>query len=435
MDRTAKNPGALGPNIVQVGVIGLIIFSPLPAASVHGWSILVIQLAALGLTAVFLLTGGRESQDLQRGSPLKAVKYFFFGFWIFVLFQCLPLPKFLVGALSPGTRAFLEQYRPDYSSLKFFSFSLSPSISLQSALALLPYFLIGFLIVKAIKKRSQVVRLFYVLFLMGVFEAIYGLFGLFSKSRFVSGTFINRNHFAGYLEMMIPVGLGLLLAREGRGKKAFVSSLVISSGVIVMSLALLFSRSRSGAVILVIVFVLFLFLFPKKILLVVVVILIIVLSVYVGMDSTLQRFSWDYLQKDSRIGIWNQAWDVFTDYPFFGSGLGTFGVMYSATEADGETFTVAHAHNDYLEFLSELGIIGMGLLLGGMVLFLVACSRKWREQGNPSMRGFCFGGFVSVLALSLHGLTDFNLQIPSNILLFSVVLSLTYAAVSVKHPD
>jgi O-antigen ligase len=312
---------------------------------------------------------------------------------------------------------------------------LSPSISLQSALALLPYFLIGFLIVKAIKKRSQVVRLFYVLFLMGVFEAIYGLFGLFSKSRFVSGTFINRNHFAGYLEMMIPVGLGLLLAREGRGKKAFVSSLVISSGVIVMSLALLFSRSRSGAVILVIVFVLFLFLFPKKILLVVVVILIIVLSVYVGMDSTLQRFSWDYLQKDSRIGIWNQAWDVFTDYPFFGSGLGTFGVMYSATEADGETFTVAHAHNDYLEFLSELGIIGMGLLLGGMVLFLVACSRKWREQGNPSMRGFCFGGFVSVLALSLHGLTDFNLQIPSNILLFSVVLSLTYAAVSVKHPD
>jgi O-antigen ligase len=438
MDRTVGP----GQRIVQIGLLGLIVFSPLPAASVPDWSVLVIQLLVLVLTAAAFISAEREPPDLQQKSRLKGVRYLFVGLWGFVLIQCLPLPKFLVHWFSPGTYSFFERYLPDFSRMHFASFSLAPAISLKSALALLPYFLTGFLIVKTIKKRSQILLLFSALFLMGVFEAVYGLLDYFRGSPIVSGTFINRNHFAGYLEMVIPVGLGLMLVREGRGKRAFAKSLVFASGVVIMSLALLLSRSRSGMVILAIVFFLFFFFhfwYKKrakeqkrggKILLVSVVIIILILSLYIGVGSTLQRFSRDSILREGRLGIWVHTWKIFTDFPLFGSGLGTFAVLGPVTEADGQLIKTSHAHNDYLEFLSELGVVGMGMLSGGVIYLLVLCFREWRKKEDALMKGLGFGGLVSVLSMSLHGLTDFNLHIPANILLFSVVLSLSYVTVT-----
>lgn len=438
----SKISNRIWQKIIQFGLIGLIIFSPLPAASVHDWSLLVIQLTVLFLMGGYFLTTEKEGPDRQRKNKPRWPVYLFFGFWGFILLQCIPLPKFLVKILSPQTFVFQQQYVPDFSSLKFISLSLAPSISVKSALALLPYFLIGFLIVKSIKKRSQIVLMFWVLFIMGVFESIYGLSGLFGHSNFVSGTFVNRNHFAGYMEMMIPIGLGLMLSWEDSGKKALVSRLVISLGVIVMSLALIFTRSRSGVIILVLIFVLFLslnFIHPGKqkgqkrgvkIFLISVFVIIILLSLYFGVDSTLKRFSIDHLIRESRLDIWGHTLDIVADFPIFGSGLGTFVLLSPVMEADGELIKTSHAHNDYLEFLSELGIAGMVLLMGGVFFLFVSCFLKWRETKHPLMKGLGLGGIVAVFSLLVHGLTDFNLQIPSNILLFSVVLSLTFVTVT-----
>jgi O-antigen ligase len=434
MDR----PVDVSQRFVLFGLVCLIVFSPLPAASVQGWSVLVIQLAVLGLLTVFFLTAKKETADPQGPSPLRGARYVFIAFWGFVVWQCLPLPKFVVKTLSPGAHAFFQQFKPGFSSMSFSSFSLAPSITLKSGLALLPYFLIGFLIVKSIKSRASIVCLFSLIFFMGVLEASYGLFRLFRGSPVVSGTFVNRNHFAGYLEMVIPVGIGLILARKDRGKRALFQSVVLFAGVVVMALALLLSRSRSGVIILIFIFLFFLLLYNEKrqaqkrgvaILLISLFIVIVILSLYVGVDATFQRFSWDYLLKESRLGIWDRTWDVFTDFPLFGSGLGTFGALYPVREADGVLIQTSHAHNDYLEFLSELGIVGMGLLLGGVVFVLVFCFRKWHAREDALGRGLGFGGLASALSLLLHGLTDFNFQIPANILLFSAVLALTCAAV------
>ena len=326
--------------------------------------------------------------------------------------------------------------------MKFISLSLAPSISLKSGLALLPYFLVGFLIVKSIKKRSQIVRLFSVIFIVGIFESVYGLAALFGDSNLVTGTFINRNHFAGYMEMMIAIGLGLMLFLEDSGKKTSISRLVISLGVIVMSLALIFSRSRSGVLILVLIFVLFLSLNimhtkirkdhkrGAKILLVSIFIIIIILSLFFGVDSILQRFSMDNLIRESRLDIWGHTLGVVADFPVFGSGLGTFVLLYPVMEADGEIIKTSHAHNDYLEYLSELGITGVILLIGGIFYIFVSCFLKWRESRHPLVKGLGLGGMVAVFSLLVHGFTDFNFQIPSNILLFSIVLSLTFVTVT-----
>ena len=428
--------------MIELGLIGLIIFSPLPAASVHDWSILVIQLTVLILMVGYFIATDKEGPDLQRKNTPRWPNWLFFGFWGFVLFQCIPLPKFLVKILSPQTFVFQQQYVPDFSSMKFISLSLAPSISLKSGLALLPYFLVGFLIVKSIKKRSQIVRLFSVIFIVGIFESVYGLAALFGDSNLVTGTFINRNHFAGYMEMMIAIGLGLMLFLEDSGKKTSISRLVISLGIIVMSLALIFSRSRSGVLILVLIFVLFFSLNimhtkirkdhkrGAKILLISIFIIIIILSLFFGVDSILQRFSMENLIRESRLDIWGQTLGIVADFPVFGSGLGTFVLLYPVMEADGEIIKTSHAHNDYLEYLSELGITGVILLIGGIFYIFVSCFLKWRESRHPLVKGLGLGGMVAVFSLLVHGFTDFNFQIPSNILLFSIVLSLTFVTVT-----
>ena len=87
-----------------------------------------------------------------------------------------------------------------------------------------------------------------------------------------------------------------------------------------------------------------------------------------------------------------------------------------------------HAHNDYLEYLAELGGMGFLLLLGGILTMLVFSFLMWRVRRHPEVKGLVLGGMVAVVAMLIHSITDFNLHIPANMMLFALVLSLTIAA-------
>jgi O-antigen ligase len=394
---------------------------------------------------------------------LKWPRILFFGFWIYIAFQMLPLPKFLTRILSPGAFNFRQLYAPNFSSATFFSVSLVPSQTLKAALALLSYFLMGYLIFKIIKRRSQIVRVFYVIFMMGVFEAFYGMLQYYGFStRFISGTFVSRNHFAGYLEMIIPIGLALIFIRMDLlsftrlswkekliklAEKKTAISLLMLLGVILMSLALVFSRSRSAAVLLIFIYIFFFFLslisvrknkeHEKKIRIVLVSVFIIIFcfSFYVGMDTTFERFSMERLAKESRLGIWENSLKLLAGYPVLGTGLGTFAALFPNMEGDGKLAKISHAHNDYLEYLIETGVIGFGLLFGGILIIFWACFKFWIRKRHPVMQGLGMGGLVAIAAILIHSITDFNLHIQCNMMLFAVILSLTLVSVTYKPSD
>ncbi|UCE43357.1 MAG: O-antigen ligase family protein [Candidatus Aminicenantes bacterium] len=451
--------------------MGLIIFSPLPAASVHEWSILVIQLTVIILMICFFLIKEKPRCNERLSKTLRWPKVLFIGFWIFLFFQIIPLPKFLTKILSPGTYAFQKLHAPDFSSIKFMSVSLVPSISLKTALALLSYFLIGFLIVMTIKKRSQIIRLCSVICVMGIFEAAYGLFGLYSRNlhifsyenkmalNYASGTFLNRNHFAGYLEMIIPITIGLIISQVGMmpfspviwkeklvrlSERKIAVSILLALGVILMSLALIFSRSRTATVLLAFIFVVFVlhaFLNLKrnglqnkatKIFIISIFIIILFLSFYIGRDTIFQRFAVRHFQNEGRPAIWANTLKIIYDYPIFGSGLGTFAALFPIMEADGEISIITHAHNDYLEYMSDVGAVGFFLFFGGIFFILIQCANIWKRRIHPLARALGIGGIIAIISLLLHGVTDFNLQIPSNMLLFSVILSITLVTVTRK---
>jgi O-antigen ligase len=451
-------------NIIDYGLLGLLVFAPLPAASVYEWSVLVIQLAVLIMMAAYILMREKPRANEFLSQALKWPRILFLGFFAFVFVQVIPLPKFLVGLFSPAAQDFQRLYAFDFPKIKFLSFSIIPSYTFQRALELVAYFFLGFLVIRTVTRRYQIQRLFAVIIAMGVFEAFYGLFELYSKSPrilfyrkvynldSVTGTFVNRNHFSGYLEMIIPLAIGLMVARISlfssespgwRGKllrlseKGLSTNILISAGIVLMAVGIVFSKSRSGVFVLIFAFILFFGLgglysnmprFRKKWIrtfLSVALIGIISVSLYVGVNATLERFSLDRLLHEGRPAYWANALRTFSSYPLLGTGLGTYGAMAPNLDSESGPVAIVHAHNDHLEYLSELGIIGFSLLLGGILFGLIVSFAVWGMRRNPEVKGLALGGIISIVCIMVHGLTDFNLHIPANMVLFSVALPLT----------
>ncbi|MCK5643627.1 MAG: O-antigen ligase family protein, partial [Gammaproteobacteria bacterium] len=155
-------------------------------------------------------------------------------------------------------------------------------------------------------------------------------------------------------------------------------------------------------------------------------------ALYIGIDSVIERFNMDNLLREARPVFWKQTVDIVGDFPLFGTGLGTFAFVYPVYEEVPSSGFLSHAHNDYLEYLSELGIIGFAILLGGILYLLVNSILRWRERHHPQVKGIALGGIISIIVMLLHSISDFNLHIPANMLLFSVVLSLTVVTVFYK---
>lgn len=467
-DQTSSSRDRICGKIIEYGLLGLIIFTPLPAASVYGWSILVIQIAVLIMMIAYILMGEKPQTNELLSRSLKWPKILFLGLFILIFVQIVPLPKFFIRIFSPSAYFFQQQYSIDFSEIKLLSFSLIPHHTLREGLELLAYFLVGFLIIKTLTRRGQIIRIFSVLIAIGVFEAFYGMFELYNKNPrilfykkiyyldAVTGTFVNRNHLSGYLEMIIPLAIGLIIAKGKlfslRGlkwrdavlrlsEKGFSAYLLSSLAIIIMSLGIIFSKSRSGVFLVVFSFILIFgltaFYFRRsnyqqkwtRNFISVLFFIIIFISLYVGIGATLERFSPDELFSEWRPLFWANTMEIFKDFPLVGSGLGTFASLYPDKDADGELVRLYHAHNDYLEYLSELGIIGIVFLFGGILYMLVNSFLVWRERRHPEVKGLALGGITAVICILIHSITDFNLHIPANMLLFSIVLSLTSVTV------
>jgi O-antigen ligase len=150
------------------------------------------------------------------------------------------------------------------------------------------------------------------------------------------------------------------------------------------------------------------------------------ISLYVGVGAAIERFALDKVLHEGRPNVWANTLGIARDFPLFGSGLGTFDAVYPAYELRNLDRHYSHAHNDYLEYLAEIGFIGMLLLMGGILFLLYTTFRVWRERKNPEVKGLVMGGIVAVICMLIHSIADFNLHIPANMLLFTAVLTLVY---------
>ena len=307
------------------------------------------------------------------------------------------------------------------------SLSIVPSATLATGLFLAALFILGFLVLRTVHRGRQIRTILAVIVGSGVFQALYGLFELtrddprilFYRKVFspdsVTGTFVNRNHFSGYLEMIVPLALGLAIARMNMmtfGVKGFREKLLLwtSKGIlvnvlilaaaVVMSLAIVLSNSRSGLVVL--GFTVFLFLgfsvaafsrtgfrqpwIGKTVR--ATFLCVTILAVSVGVGSTIRRFALDDLLHEDRPQYWANTVEIIGDFPLFGTGLGTFASAYDAYEkTSASEMQLVHAHNDFLEYAAELGLVGTVLLIGGVLYLAVSAYLAWREAAERAGAG------------------------------------------------
>lgn len=136
----------------------------------------------------------------------------------------------------------------------------------------------------------------------------------------------------------------------------------------------------------------------------------------------------------SRSAVWRDTLAIFKDFPYFGTGLGTFSHIFPVYKTVPITGFFTHAENDYLQLASETGIIGV--LLG--FLFLVGLFwlglRTLAKINDGLLAGVLIGSLGACVAILLHSMVDFNLYIPANALLFTLMVSLIVCIARAEVP-
>ncbi|MBU1962853.1 MAG: O-antigen ligase family protein [Gammaproteobacteria bacterium] len=341
-----------------------------------------------------------------------------------------------------------------WATLSIDPFASWSGFQLSSALIL-----IFLLTIQFASNRQRIRGLGYAIVLSGVFQAVYGAYmtlsganhGLFLEyylnNDVATGTFINRNHLAGYLEMALAVGIGLLIAelRGGEGSNGwrqrvrgwihlvFSTKARIRLYLVLMVIALVLTHSRGGNsaffISMLVAGVIGLILSrhaPKSTVILLaslVVIDILIVGTFFGVEKVAQRLEETRLERETRDEVDIYSIKLVGDHPLTGTGLGSFYGAFMPYKGDDVLLYYDHAHNDYLEFASETGWIGLGLLGLLVAVSFVSALIAQARRHDPLMRGISFAVIMGVIALLIHSSVDYNLQIPANAATFMVLLA------------
>ena len=254
----------------------------------------------------------------------------------------------------------------------------------------------------------------------------------------LGGPFVNRNHFAGCMEMLIPIPAALALSRAMRGE----ARLFCGFAAAIMSIAEVASLSRGGMISLAsgLIFLAAMLAWRRRdpshperhsarglrpaFVIMVILGAIAAGIIWIGADfDVLKRITDEPLttgMPTDRRGVWGDTLTMFEAHPMLGVGLGAFETVYPIYGRGDGTLLIEYAHNDYLQVLSDAGVVGGALALWFIIVVFrsVAAALKSRDA---LVSGFALGGGAGIFAILVHSLFDFNLQIPSNSLLFLVL--------------
>ena len=395
----------------------------------------------------------------------------FFALWVTI--QMIPLPSWVVAVLSPARVSGSGYENMTPGAITWMTISIDSHNTLVSLLQFLAYlsaFVLAAHLYESRKKSNLIVR---ALIILGCLEAGYGIFQYLTgwnkiftyTNKFDAGnafgTYVNRNDFAGLLEMVMPLILARALysfekryeyARGGRGgafpQRDSLNFQMVFYVVLLalMSVALVFSRSRAGilSALLSLIFVLLLaqVKLRRKSWLVLVVLFftfVIGYATWIGLGPVLERFervaSPTLLEAQSRTAIWKGTVATIRDFPLTGTGLGTYGLAYRHYQTTVLAYYVDHAHNDYLEFAEGTGVVGLGLVFLPILYLVIRMVTSFLNSSHRYRRQTLLACIGSTSALLMHSLTDFNLHIPANAFVFAIVLGVGYKAACVEPKE
>ncbi len=394
---------------VFFGTFGLLLFGPLAFGTTEPWSIFVQQTGAAILLFVWLFSQVRTGALEIFPNPLFAPMLAFAGI---VVIQLL-------------TRR---------TSYRYATYS--------HAMTYMAYGILCFLTVQCLRRTRQVKLMATIFSAYGFVVAMFAVLQSVSSNGkvywlrtprfggFIYGPYVNRNHYAGLMEMLVPIPLVLALSQNARGGRrgmALIAAAVMASTIFlsgsrggmlaftaemcVLAAVLTYHRRGPGSVRLISGF------------LAVLIIMLLWLggSSFIDRVATLDSNPRHEISAALRLTIAADAVRMFSQRPVLGWGLGTFAEVYPQFQSVFPDATIDQAHNDYLQLLVEMGSVGFAIILWfivSMYRHAIAKIRGWDHDLNGSVALAALLGCTGIL---VHSFVDFNLQIPSNAALFYVL--------------
>lgn len=381
------------------------------------------------------------------------------------LLQLTPLPSTLAGFLG-GEMQELYALLPGGAGKAHAYLSVDRGATFSGFLRQCALVAVFASILVLVGSAKRLLAMMILLTAVGFAQALYGLvlllgggeLGMWSPGQTgdaVSGTYVNQNHFAGLMEVAIPAACGLLMSyRSERGVISgtrdvarYVSELMFGQrglilfSVLIMSGALILTTSRGGIGSLAIGIVVATAIAVSQKGMRARELRVGAIAVVLALISVSWLGAGQFSEKLKSAGLSsNRAqqrevnYRIIEDNALTGTGVGSYRWVFPIykDERFGGYF-YEHAHNDYLEVLSEQGIVGFFLLVAGTVLLLARIARAFAQRRDSLARGALFASIAGCISLMVHGLVDFNLQIPANATYFFVLLAMGAAACGIRR--
>jgi len=414
-----------------------IILSALAYGTVHYWALAVFFLGAVVMLILWLIDGW--TLGTLRIS-LNVLQLPLLGMLLLGLIQLLPLRN--PDSIGISSVPFVKSLSLDPYSTRFILIQVT---------ALLIYFSASLVFIDSPQRLRLLVR---TITIFGFLLAIFGLTQSFTTSKVywirelpqsqAFGPFINRHHFAGYMELALAVPLGLLFSGSLEKEKRFIYLFAVG----LMGVALIMTNSRGGLISL-IAEILFLVAVggfrrsskkrksPQRTsgfktaairagLALAMVVVVFGAVALLGGDNALTRLLGSLNTDDPTAGrahFWAVTVDIIKTHPLLGIGLGAFSVVYTGYDSRNGLFRLEQAHNDYLQVLSDGGIVGAALGLF-FIISLLRMGFARRESHDDFRRGVATGALAGCFAVLVHSFFDFTLHTTSNALLFLILAAL-----------
>lgn len=295
------------------------------------------------------------------------------------------------------------------------------------------------------QEAGQLVAFGLIFIAMGI--SLYALYQFLTKSEMVwwftrpagyygraSGTYINPNHLAGFLEMVLPMGIALTLA----GRYSMLMKVLLGYATLVILAGLVLTISRGGWIAATIgcgfLFVFWLLQTREY--------WLPTLSVGLGLavaagvafsfarqaDVRQNRLSEVRVFNDVRYLVWPAAISIWKEHPWTGGGPAHFDLRFPKYRAASDQLSgrPERTHNDYLNTLADWGVIGLGLIATCLTALAWGFVKGWRylQRSSTDLKGsklsnraaVVLGAASGLVAISIHSLCDFNMHIPANAL-------------------
>ena len=444
----------------------VLISAPLAFGTVEPWSLTVMETLSLFSLLLLLIVKVRKKEPFFYEAPGIIPLLCLLGL---IAVQLAPLPGGIAKIVSPGTYDIYKETIFIYDPVSWVSLSINKKATLMEFFRLASYIAFYVLTVEILTKKDFLKK---TVILLVVFASSLSLFALLQH--FLSnnkiywireltlggnafGPYVNRNHYAGLMEMLFPLVLSIFLfykphttAKSFRDKIIEIFNIqktnihiLLGFSVVLIAVSIFLTLSRSGIVSLCLSMIFFGLLFQargtnkRRGTIIIVIFILIALSVgWFGWDPIIERFERLTNTRGNiselRLNIWKDSKNIIKDFPLTGTGFGSFVNIYPRYRTLSVREVVDHSHNDYIELLSEGGALSFFFCTWFFLVLFYKSFKVFLKRREIYSIYLFTAGITGIISMLIHSLTDFNLHIGANGLYFFFLAGLVVSSANTR---